>query len=86
MKRLRIPETVRSDAGDEVLSVVVEADGRVHVTLRTDQWDDPAAWGILLVDVMRHVARAYGDTNPAAAAEALARVKAGFDAEWGHED
>jgi hypothetical protein len=38
-----------------------------HVVLRTT-WEDPAAWGVLLVDVARHAANAY--------------AKALFDAEW----
>lgn len=82
VNRLAVPEV---GSGKEILSVVAAPDGRLHFVLRTDQWEDPAAWGILLVDLARHVAQAYGRTTPSASAKALARVKAGFDAEWGDE-
>jgi hypothetical protein len=70
---------MRDPRAQEILSVLV-AEGRTQVLLRTDAWEDPAAWGILLVDLARHVANAYGGQQ--GAAQALARVKAGFDAEW----
>jgi hypothetical protein len=31
----------------------------VHVSLLADAWQDPAAWGIALADLARHVANAY---------------------------
>jgi len=51
-----------------------------HVTLRTT-WEDPAAWGVMLVDVARHAANAYAKEGWKRA-EALAQIKALFDAEW----
>lgn len=68
----------------EILRVWVAdgEDGAVHVVLRADAWSDPAGWGILLVDLARHVARAYEEGTGRPADDALARVRAGFDAEW----
>jgi hypothetical protein len=53
----------------------------VHqLTLKT-QWDDPGAWGLLLVDIARHAAQAYA-RNGVGRDQALARIKELFDAEW----
>ena len=45
-------------------------------------WDDPGAWGLLLVDVARHVAKAYEGSHGINESEALDRIKQLFDAEW----
>ena len=46
-------------------------------------WDDPGAWGLLLVDVARHAAKAYASTGGINEQEALSRIKQLLDAEWG---
>jgi hypothetical protein len=43
----------------EVLRAWVTPGGPCQVTLRT-LFDDPATWGLLLVDLARHAAQAYG--------------------------
>ena len=46
---------------------------------------DPSAWGGILVDIARHVAKAYADANPQndkVYSTILNRIKQGFDAEW----
>jgi hypothetical protein len=48
--------------------------------LRTN-WSDPAAWGLLLVDIARHASLAY-EREGRDRAETLARIREGFDAEW----
>jgi hypothetical protein len=63
----------------EVLSTRLAPDGSVIVKLQP-VWDDPLAWGLLLVDLARHAARAYGQLE--VCSEALARIRQGFDAEW----
>ena len=50
---------------------------------RAGLWPDPAAWGIVLAEAARHVAREYADETDADSTVALARVRAGFDAELG---
>lgn len=75
--RLVLPKHLASDPrAQEILSVLV-AEGRTDLVLRVEHWEDPAAWGILLVDIARHVAKSYGNST-----QALSRVRAGFDAEW----
>jgi len=47
--------------------------------------NDPVAWGGILVDIARHVAKAYADANPQndkVYSTILNRIKHGFDAEW----
>ena len=58
-------------------------DGAQHVTINVQLWNDPAAWGMMLVDFARHIAAAYSESG-LDEDEALARLRAGFDAEWKH--
>jgi hypothetical protein len=55
---------------------------RQQYSLKTN-WDDPGAWGLLLVDIARHTAKAYGGSGNMTEQEALNRIKKLFDAEWG---
>ena len=64
----------------EVLRVWAVPDGRQQLTLRVN-WDDPGAWGLLLVDLARHAAEAYARQG-VDRARALARIKELIDAEW----
>ncbi|MDR3108508.1 MAG: DUF5076 domain-containing protein [Planctomycetaceae bacterium] len=46
---------------------------------------DPAAWGLILVDIARQVATAYAADEPhneKIYSSILNRIKQGFDAEW----
>lgn len=79
---LPIPAAAESDAKARELVRVWAAGGRQHVSLATGLWNDPAAWGIMLVDLARHVARVYEQTQELDPAETLNRIKSGFDAEW----
>ncbi len=82
MSQLPVPPAVaQSSSAAEVLRVWV-ADGQQHISLATEVWSDPAAWGLLLVDHARHVSRAYEQAHGRDADEVLRRVREGFDAEW----
>jgi hypothetical protein len=59
------------------------ADGELHVSLTADVWEDPAAWGIMLVDLAHQVAQAYERSRGITLQQALARLREGFDDEWG---
>jgi hypothetical protein len=50
--------------------------------MRTATWKDPAAWGIMLVDLAKHIASAYEQSGGLNQAAALSRIKQGFDTEW----
>jgi hypothetical protein len=43
---------------------------------------DPSVWGIALVDVARHVAKAYALNHGISEEQALQRIRQVFDAEW----
>lgn len=53
--------------------------GEQHVSIANNVWDDPANWGILLVDLAKHIAKSYSEENYDST---LARIREGFDAEW----
>ena len=63
----------------EVLRVWAAPGQPQQLTLRTT-WKDAGAWGLLLADVARHAANAYGNEglDPT---QVLARIRALFDAE-----
>jgi len=79
--QLPIPETAKMDARSlEVLRVWI-AENDQHVALRSGTWNDPAAWGIMLSDLMHHIADSYSDSSGWEHAAVLARIKEGFNAE-----
>ena len=76
---LHIPPAALEQGGGEVLRAVI-IDGGLHVSLRR-AFDDPEAWGMLIADVARHVARVYATEDKFREEETLARVRAIFEAE-----
>jgi len=80
---LLIPDVATKDRNSfEVLRVWVANKGQ-HVSLRTGLWDDPAAWGIMLADLARHVANAYQQDAGLDRLKSLQRIKTALDAELG---
>lgn len=67
----------------EVLSVWTKPDGANQFVLYPT-WGDPGAWGLLLVDIAGHVARAYAESGTMTEAKARARIYELFQAEWNH--
>lgn len=57
------------------------ANGQQHVSLEIGLWSDPAAWGLVLVDLATHVANAYAAQGHDRA-EVLERIRNALDAEW----
>ena len=55
-------------------------DGNQHVAINGNLWDDPAAWGLMLVDLAKHVANAYAKEGRNKQ-EVLNRILDGFNAE-----
>jgi hypothetical protein len=76
---LHIPPAALEQGGVEVLRAVI-IDGGLHVSLRR-AFDDPEAWGMLIADLARHVARVYATEDKFREEETLARVRAIFEAE-----
>ncbi|WP_263370324.1 DUF5076 domain-containing protein [Granulicella cerasi] len=75
------PAADRDSAAFELLRVWVAESGQ-HVSLRTGMWQDPAAWGVVLADLARHIvnAEALRDKN-LDREDFLDRLVDGFDAE-----
>ena len=76
---LQIPPTALEQGGVEVLRAAI-VEGGLHVSLRR-AFDDPEAWGMLIADVARHVARIYATEAQMSEEQTLARVRAMFEAE-----
>jgi hypothetical protein len=76
---LQIPPTVLERGGIEVLRAVV-VDGDLHVSLRR-AFDEPDAWGMLLADVTRHIARVYATESSLSQDQVIERVRAIYEAE-----
>lgn len=77
---LKIPDAAKADPeAVEILRIWLSG-GSQHVSLKTGVWDDPAAWGLMLADVARHVANAYA-TDGADREETLRRAVHGFNIE-----
>ena len=82
MNELPIPPAAFSDDRGRELVRVWVAGGAQHVTIAEQSWADPGAWGIMLVDLAKHLARAYEQAGTHSSPDALTRIRAGFDAEW----
>lgn len=77
---LQIPEAAKKDSeAVEILRIWI-AGGSQHVSLKRGVWEDPAAWGLILADLGKHVANAYA-ADGMDRAEALRRVYQGLQAE-----
>lgn len=83
MSELDKPPVVQQDDGAFELLRVWIAQGGQHVSIRGETWEDPAAWGIMLVDLARHVSRMYEQSSGQPASAVLRQIRSGFDAEWG---
>ena len=83
-RELVIPPIAAADPEACELVRVWAAEGSQHVSIAADAWEDPAIWGIALVDLARHISRAYEQMGKGEAAAMLDRIREGFDAEWNH--
>lgn len=79
--QLVIPDAAKDDSHSfELLRVWVANKGQ-HVSLRAGVWNDPAAWGIMLADLARHVANAYQQDAGLDHSKTLRRIKNALDVE-----
>jgi hypothetical protein len=76
---LKVPPTALEKGGTEVLRAAI-VEGGLHVSLRR-AFDDPEAWGMLMADLTRHVARIYATEMNMREEETIARVRGIFEAE-----
>jgi len=79
--QLDIPDAALQDpASFELLRVWIANKGQ-HVSLRTAVWNDPFSYGIMLCDLMKHIANAYHQNEGRDWLETFQRIKTGMDAE-----
>lgn len=85
--QLAIPPGAAADAKAFELVRAWVAQGDLHVSLQMGGWDDPTAWGVVLADLVRHVARFYQEQKRLNPEQTIARVRDAMDAELdGEED
>ncbi len=80
IQELEPPPTVHRAARAMELARIWIVDGNQHVRLSANMWDDPGAWGIMLVDLAKHVANAYEERGRDRQ-EVLERILSAFAAE-----
>jgi hypothetical protein len=73
------PDVIGRDDATEVLRAFVVDDGLSIAFMRA--FEEPDMWGLLLVDIARHAARAYARESDYTEDEALTRIITMFDAE-----
>lgn len=73
------PDVIGREDATEVLRAFV-VDGGLSIAF-TRAFEKPDIWGLLLVDIARHAARAYARESEYSEDEALARILEMFDAE-----
>jgi len=84
IEEIKLTEEVeRSSSAEEIMRVWLTDDNQT-VLLRGSVWSDPAAWGILLSDVMRHLANIYAAEGSQSFDSAFARIRSGLQAELDH--
>jgi hypothetical protein len=81
MKELPTPESVNSASNVVELARIWIADGSQVFTITPNLWKDSAAWGLLLCDLARQVAKAY-EAQGQSSAVVLERIKQAFEVEW----
>lgn len=81
-KELPIPPAALDDSQAMEIARIWIANDQQYVSLEPRVWSDPAAWGLMLVDLARHVAAAYQQLEGRDLSHVLERIKEGFDAEW----
>lgn len=79
---LSIPPAAEAAEQAFEIARVWAANGAQHVSLAGELWEDPGAWGLMLVDLARHVASVYEQTSDRDIDEVLVRIREAFDAEW----
>ena len=77
------PDALANDEAVEILRAFV-VDGGLSIAF-TRGFDDPSMWGMMLVDVARHAARAYAKEGVMEEGAALQRIAEMFETEMAHQ-
>jgi Domain of unknown function (DUF5076) len=76
---LPLPPAAQQEGGTEVLRALI-VENRLEVSLRR-AFEEPDLWGMLIADVAKHAARIYATETDMDEGQALAQIRAMFDAE-----
>lgn len=79
--QLSIPPGAANDPKAFELVRAWVAQGDLHVSLQMGGWDDPTAWGVVLADLVRHVAAFYAEQKHLQAEQTIERVRDAMDRE-----
>lgn len=82
MPKLEIPPSLDTDQENKEIARLWICGERPTFVIEKDVWDDPFVWGVVIVDLMRHIAMSYGKEVNAEHPNVLSRIRKGFDAEW----
>ncbi len=73
---------MNDESSTTICEIQLSASGQTFKVM-AGLWEDPAAWGILIADLIREVSEGYAKTNGGEVQAYLSRIKAGLDAELG---
>lgn len=79
---LDIPTKSKADKKAVEIARAWATGGATEGSLRVATQKDPAARGIILVDLAKHIANTYQQVEGRDHAEVLQRIRSGMDAEW----
>ena len=81
--QLPVPPSARSDRNAREVLRAWAAHGGLHCSLKVDSWGDEerTVWGIILTDVVRHVAKALSEAKGWDQAETVQEIRRVFNAE-----
>ena len=80
--QLAIPPGAATDAKAFELVRAWVAQGELHVSLQMGGFDDPTAWGVVMADLVRHVARFYEEKKRLDPEQTIELVRDAMDAEF----
>jgi hypothetical protein len=83
ISELARPPAVHQASRAMELARIWIVDKKQQVILSGNLWEDPAAWGLMLADLARHVSKAY-ENQGHDRAQVLNRILDAFKAEWEH--
>ena len=75
------PIAVKDESAVELLRMWAVERGQ-HITISAQLWEDPASWGLLLVDLAQLIADAYVQTEGRHFDTTLARIRESSEAAW----
>jgi hypothetical protein len=81
LEELAVPEQVVGATDSKEILRVWISNGQQYVSLRIGVWDDPAAWGILLADLISHVSNLYLEEKGFDRSKVAQRVVSALQAE-----